>query len=560
MNNEQFRRLLLDGGDKATSDQNGSGRSMSTGGGTALGSRKSAFGSMTPRNLARGSGGAGADFAREVASRNAQIKKPKSSKPYGAKLGKGYQDRTLERLNAETEEEQAQKDEKIMRIKALAEQVREGKLAVEEYEKLREEIAGGDVTSTHLVKGLDKRLLERVRRGEDVMGGGGTANNTTTDVADDEFEELESKEIHSIEKQAKIKKGEAAVSGPPAVAGVKRSRDDLIRELKAKRQAEAQARLAARPDLGDKFKAIESRDKPKVTIDKKGRGVIITRDEHGKIKKKVRKIAAAAPAMASLRHEVGRPEREDETHRAEDGDGDGEDEIVSTTAVKQVDVDSEPEAMFEEAGSDYNPFAGMDDDSGSSSDEEPPSTKAWAAEIKPKENSVSSSSAEAPEKDQQDNKPAVKSRNYFSTNATDPDPTESTAASGNPLADEAFLSAISRASELARAKSQANGDDGAAEQEEDPAAREARLEAEARLRKKREMMMASAARDMDDMDLGFGGGRFDEDDDDGDGRESDGDRKGGGGGAKKRKRGPKKRKGDKNDAKDVLEVMRKRQA
>jgi hypothetical protein len=40
----------------------------------------------------------------------------------------------------------------------------------ETFEKLVSEITGGDLGTTHLVKGLDRKLLERVRRGEDVLG------------------------------------------------------------------------------------------------------------------------------------------------------------------------------------------------------------------------------------------------------------------------------------------------------------------------------------------------------------------------------------------------------
>jgi hypothetical protein len=96
----------------------------------------------------------------------------------------------------------------------------------------------------------------------------------------------------------------------------------------------------------------------------------------------------------------------------------------------------------------------------------------------------------------------------------------------------------------------------------DPNAKEARL-------KKRAAELAASDRDMEDMDLGFGASRFDDaedmeregekvkfskwkglgaDDEDEDG-EGERDAK------KQRKRGPKKKRGDKNKAEDVLKVM-----
>ena len=49
--------------------------------------------------------------------------------------------------------------------------MKKGEINRETFENLVQEITGGDVGTTHLVKGLDRKLLERVRRGEDVLGG-----------------------------------------------------------------------------------------------------------------------------------------------------------------------------------------------------------------------------------------------------------------------------------------------------------------------------------------------------------------------------------------------------
>jgi hypothetical protein len=97
---------------------------------------------------------------------------------------------------------------------------------------------------------------------------------------------------------------------------------------------------------------------------------------------------------------------------------------------------------------------------------------------------------------------------------------------------------------------------------DDPSTKEARL-------KRRAAELAASDRDMEDMDLGFGESRFD----DADEMEREGEKvkfsewKGLGAGgadeegedgsrdAKKRKRGPKKRKGDKNNPDDIFQAM-----
>ena len=140
-------------------------------------------------------GGAGVDFARQVAERNAAnnpSKKFKSSAaPKGTRLAAGYQDRTLERRNIED-------DDRGARILALEQQVKLGQLDQATYEALRDQITGGDVAATHLVKGLDRKLLERVRKGEDVLGG--DQKESAEDV-DEELDRLEEMEVERIERE-----------------------------------------------------------------------------------------------------------------------------------------------------------------------------------------------------------------------------------------------------------------------------------------------------------------------------------------------------------------------
>ena len=179
MNNDQFRKLLLD--QSKSGSQNGA--SPTTSKPSSLGSRRQGFIPMTPRNI---KGGTGIDFAKQVAERNAAnnpAKKIKSSGPKGAKLASGYTDRALTRLAGDDDEKELVKDEREERIKALEEQVKLGQLDQKTFEKIRDEITGGDVDATHLVKGLDRRLLERVRRGEDVMGGGSATAQGTQELS-----------------------------------------------------------------------------------------------------------------------------------------------------------------------------------------------------------------------------------------------------------------------------------------------------------------------------------------------------------------------------------------
>ena len=77
-------------------------------------------------------------------------------------MGSGYQDRTQLRTSGE-------EDDKAIRVKALEEMVKLGQMDQSTFQKLRDEIVGGDVKDVHLVKGLDYKLLERVRKGEDVL-------------------------------------------------------------------------------------------------------------------------------------------------------------------------------------------------------------------------------------------------------------------------------------------------------------------------------------------------------------------------------------------------------
>ncbi|KAK7513042.1 hypothetical protein IWZ03DRAFT_384719 [Phyllosticta citriasiana] len=546
MNNQDFRKLF-DRPSAGSPGTNNSSTNASRTPASSLGSRMRSSIPMTPRTV---KGGAAIDFQRQLADQRAgsqpATKKFRSSAaPKGARLAAGYTDRTQNRVD---EEDDA--DDRAKRIKALEESMKLGQIDQDTFEKLRDEITGGDVSATHLVKGLDRRLLERVRRGEDVLGvgsGSKAAEKEPEPDVDDEFEQLERRDVAPVVKEKKEKKGETAL------AGTKRTRNEILAELKAQRQAAAAAKAAAQPQLGSKFRRLgahQAEAYPRIEIDERGREVLLTLDEDGHVKRKVRKIKAEAeveekesslpmpdPKAKPLGMEV--PELPKEEEKEEDDD------------------------IFEGVGDDYDPLAGLGDDDSSSEEEDGELTAPAKSESPSHEPSKQSSpgsealdSATMPPPPKPTVIGSIPKTNYF--NDSSPASSSSAQPPSNPLTDPTILAAIRKAKEIDPERLKADDDSASAK---DPA-EEARL-------KKRAAMLAAQDRDLEDMDMGFGSSRFDDaeemeeegtkiklsewkgmgggdDDDDDGGRER---------GGKKRKRGPKKRKGDKDSAADVLKTM-----
>jgi hypothetical protein len=486
-------------------------------------------------------GSSGVDFRRQLAERAGEKpqKKFKSSAPKGVRLAAGYTDRTKDRVDDD-------EDDKAKRIKALEETMKLGQIDEETFTKLRDEIAGGDISSTYLVKGLDRKLLERVKRGEDVY------NNPAQDKSDapppdidDEFEKIEETEVAPVVREKSVKKGEmAGREAPPQVAGVKRSRDEILAEWKAQRKAAVDAK-AASLHLGSKFRKIgEKKESSRIEIDDKGREVLIVVDNEGNVKRKVRKPKAEVaapfddPATASnkmvvLGADVEVPEAPSSPSEDEDDD------------------------IFEGVGKEYDPLGDLDDDDTSSSEEEGEEKEERTRVKKPlkkaqRELSASSQSGgRSPSAEVSHPKPApsARPRNYFNDKPSAEIEEETRF---NPLTDKTVLAAL--------LKTRATAEEGKVLLDPEEEAR----------RKKRDAMLAAANRDFDDLDMGFGESRFEDaeeleegervklsewkgaggDDDEGGERT---DRAG-----KKRKRGPKKKKGDKNSASDVLKVLERR--
>ncbi|KAI9687204.1 MAG: hypothetical protein M1820_010493 [Bogoriella megaspora] len=522
MNNEQFRRLVSD---TPARPRDGADSSPGTGP-RSLGSKARSSILMTPRQV-RGSGGV--DFVRQLAERDAKpAKQWRSSLPKGTKLPAGYVDRTKERINEE-------EDERAKRIKALEEQLKLGQIDQALFEKLRDEIVGGDLESTHLVKGLDRKLLERIRRGEDVTKISATAEGTEKSPPpdiDEELDELEQKDIVPVLKVKVIKKGEMAP--PPPVAGVKRSRDDILAELKASRAAAAEKKLAVKPSLGPKFKkVVDAKETSWLEHDDKGREVLVVLDEDGKLKRKVRKV----------KETKDEPKQSDSLRLL---DPQSEELLKSVKLPDKPEEEEEDDDIFQGIGDDYDPLAGLSDD-------EDESSKSGDEKHKPSDVSEPASTKLMPPPPLPS--AARKTRNYFANT----EPTSEPDKPSNPMQDPTILAALKKVRNIKPIDDDddkaADGDAGSPKGDGDPE-RKARLRA----------MLSSSDRDLEDMDMGFGSSRFDDADeaeDDGrvklskwtDNAGGEDDDDGGERGGKKRKRGSKKKKGDKNNAADVMKVI-----
>ena len=445
-----------------------------------------------------------------------------------------------------------------------------GQIDRDMFEKLVLELTAGDVSTTHLVKGLDRKLLERVRRGEDVLRDPTAAEDTAPDhtSADDDhvgsdvedaFDELAQADVGPVMHTKVEKKGTklAAPPPPPAIAGVKRTRADILAELK--RQREEAARAAAEehekkyPTLGPGFRKVDPRgESTRIEIDAKGREVLIITGPDGKEKRKVRKQKAGEQPPSELQNDG--PNDASKPTKAHS---------LPPPKEKEKESDDDDDDIFEGVGSNYNPLADLGDDDDDDADDseeetakaEEPSEQATAPSVIPETTDSLADSSSKLSPPSQLSHPAR--RNYFaSTNTT----TNTTIkASEISAADATVRAALAKVRNLDEKSTLLQG---LSTDPDDPSAKETRL-------KKRAAELAASDRDMEDMDLGFGESRFD----DADEMEREGEKvkfsewKGLGAGgadeegeegprdAKKRKRGPKKRKGDKNNPDDIFQAM-----
>lgn len=487
----------------------------------------------------RSLGGAQAEFARQLTERNNVTrpqKKFKTAAPKGAKLGAGYIDRTRERIDDDA-------DERTQRIKALEDSLKKEEIDQATFDKLRSEIAGGDLESTHLVKGLDFKLLQRIREGEDIYGEKRSEPEQEAgpeENVDDEFDQLEKQEVEAIAKEKAAKK-KGQLSTVSLAPGKKRTRDQILAELKASRMVAKQLQESA---LGDRFRKISVKQKPGTRIerDSKGREVLIIVDEDGHEKKKVRKLQRGETEAEMAKNEILMPNKNAKPLGMEVPEQYRQKEEPDKEEDEDVDI-------FDGVGDDYDPLAGMD---GSDSDSEEDNSKA-KSDKKPSEEGVVFDAATQDGAMLPPPKPtAAAPRNYFKDAKTGLISDEAIKAPS--MSDPAIQAAIKRAAALNRPA-----------QDEDDEDEDGEASVEKKVREeKRRRMLSNNDRDDADLDMGFGTSRFEDEEDFEDsqiklstwGKDyEEGESKGG---ASKRKRGPKKRKGDANNADDVLRVMEQR--
>ena len=428
--------------------------------------------------------------------------------------------------------------------------VKLGQMELATFKALRDEIVGGDVKDVHLVKGLDWKLLERVRRGEDVLSDHAKkeqkesedepTTHESVDV-DKELNNLEEKAITPLVKEEKVKKGEMALPGP---TGKKRNRDEILREMKAARLAKAEEeKQIHQPSLGPKFRKLGAKqEKSRIERDEKGREVLITVDDDGKVKRKVKKHGVEEEA--AYRNGLLMPDK------------DAQPMGMDITAIKAPIMANEDNNgnIFEDVGVDYDPLGNLDEEDDEDDEDEGEVTRKQAVgqdmkkDAKPisfPTNEKSTSSMPPPTLP---GKTATAPRNYFGGSTQERDAASDDKIS--PLTDPMILAALKKASTINPLSS---------------AFPEVTDEAEAAKLARRKKMLESHDRDADDMDLGFGSSRFEDEEDGedkkvklsiwgGDVGEDQGKAEGNG----KRKRGAKKRKGDVNNAADVLKVMQRR--
>lgn len=431
-------------------------------------------------------------------------------------MADGYVDRTQNRVSEED-------DDKAARIKSLEELLKLQQIDQETFEKLRDEITGGQLESTHLVKGLDFKLLERVRRGEVSLSGETiSAQNEEDELdeedVDEELERMEEREIAPAVKESVVKKGEMAP--PSMIPGKKRTRDQILAELKASRKAAAEA---AKPSLGAKFKKVgATRSTSRIERDSKGREVLIIIDEDGNEKRKVRRVGDQEAEKANgllMPDKDAKPLGMVVPERPE--------------TPEEEDID-----IFDDVGDDYDPLAGLDEDSDAEE------TKDEGALKDTSESSAKDTASMPPPP-----RPKQSAPNYFNETKKE-EPQES--AGAKAMTDPTILAAIKKASML-----NLPSDKTSAELAEEKAKEE-----------KRRRMIQLQDRDAEDLDMGFGSS-FAEDGEDGEdsriklsewGVDDDeggrGRGRGGGGGGKSKK--GKKRKGDVNSVADVMKAIESR--
>ena len=404
-------------------------------------------------------------------------------------------------------------DNKEERVQALENLMKEKQIDFPTFVKLRNEILS-EGSEKAMGKGLNFKV------GKEILVKEKEQEREIEDV-DDEFDELEGQEVKALDRQEVKKKGEMAPPG--LIPGKKRNRDHILAEMKAARQAKKDA---AEPSLGSKFRKVgEMRNTLRIETDNKGREVLVTIDENGNEKRKVRR--EQVDSELGKRNQLLMPDKHSKPLGMEVPEG---------PKIAEDDDDDDIN-IFDDAGDDYDPLAGLGDDDENSDGVE-------ISDIKNVGEKKSEPGSMAPPA--RPNQPSTP-RNYFGDSDVMTESTRPTASQ-----DPVLLAAIKKASTLT------------------PIIKEAENAEEAVREARRKKMLQQDDRDAQDMDMGFGSSRFEDEADfddkkvklsewNGD-RDDDDEDNGKGEGKGKRKRGPKKRKGDGKNAADVMKVLERRKA
>ena len=511
MNNSQFRSMLNGEAGKSHNDQSAHSSSRSS----VLGSRHRTAIPTTPRNV---TGRAHLnDFARKVADHQRSVdgeaptKKVKvSSAPKGSKLPQGYEDRAFSRRRAETIDgpTDAQK-----RVHALEQILQDGQIDQITFDKLKQQIGSGAYTEGERgSKGLDFELLRQARQGEESATAESPPDTVTADF-DGELDAVLSKEpVHS----SRPPQEDATMRQQPEKPASVLSRDEILRRWKQNRSRQDESAAPDDPRLSEHFKKASNNTSSQKkrfieTIRGRRREVLLTTDKDGNSKRKVKWLdneVSSAGHVDEITSPLGM-------------------EVSAQVAAaqkahlenQQVEDEDDDDDIFQGVGSNYDPLA--DVDSGSESDEERPDEPRKAPKVH------SEQEHSAPE-----TSVAVRRQNYFAPNQEQiSQDVQLPALSDDPN----IFSILQRAAAL-RHESDVNAE------------RTDRMETMTTDQKLLEKLRQRDQEDAQDLDMSFGDSRFgDEEDEDG-ANWNDGKKSG-------RKRGPKKKKGDKDNVNDVMSVL-----
>ncbi|KHJ35326.1 putative inosine-uridine preferring nucleoside hydrolase [Erysiphe necator] len=452
---------------------------------------------MTPRTVS--SSTINKDFSRQVSEHKNDLPNPHkkfrfSAAPKGTKLPAGYIDRTKLRH----EDPETLTEEGGSKHSAAGENKNNLGINVATLSQSKDDFTTKNITlgKANPVKGLDWELLEKVKKGEidtsDVLEYYLCKDDDSkTKNTESELEKHEKMEVKAITHEKIKKKGEMA---PPARISQKRTRDQILAELKAVREASSNL---APPKLGSKFKKFgETRTERKIIRDAKGREILIITDEKGNEKRKVRKIMSEDQKY-DKKNDLLIPDKDLKPLG-----------MVVPDLHKASDLEEDMD-IFDDVGDDYNPLAGLE--SSNSSDEEGEETKENKKTKNSSEETLGNADSESLTK-RKNLSPQHSSqqelRNYFQTPLSDKLPKEANAGS-KPLAlsDPTILAALKKASEISlKATKLSSSENHTENSDESLAALHTKEE-----RYKR--MLQRDDRDALDLDLGFGSSRVEDDND-----------------------------------------------